>query len=163
MPWSRSGRRSHRTPLVISSGACPNVVVQAHKLLSTFLSCCNGMNQQNRLAYHNIFSLRFLGWCWLIRFICIKWCAVFSFLTHISNDIWPYLIPHWDLICFLSVPIIFLSSVHQDGDLCFQLNDVKVIVLGVYSVLSVLPFSYCHHYPRLASPASVTPDSRCSL
>ncbi len=69
------------------------------------------------------FSLWFSGCLWIQSsvgwyfFLSIKRCGILSFLTHypvhISIDIQHDIFPHWDLMCFQSVPLIFLSSVYK--------------------------------------------------
>ncbi len=77
--------------------------------------------QQNGLACCFIFSTLIFGvslnssLCRLIIFISIKRCGILSSLTHypvhISIDIQDDIFPHWDLMWFQSVPLIFLNSV----------------------------------------------------
>ncbi len=71
---------------------------------------------------HNIFTLIFgvslnSALCRLIIFNSIKQCGILSFLTHypvhISIDIQHDIFPHWDLMCFQSVPFIYFDQCNQ--------------------------------------------------
>ncbi len=94
-----------------------------YKLLSSILSCCNEISAKWTSLLHHFFTLIFgvslnSALCRLIILISIKRCGILSFLTHypvhISIDIQHDIFPHWDLMCFQSVPLIFLSCVLAD-------------------------------------------------
>ncbi len=95
-----------------------------YKLLSTILSCCNEISAKCTSLLHNFFTLIFgvslnSALCRFIILFSIKRCGILSFLTHypvhISIDILIQhdIFPHWDLMCFQSVPLIFLRSVYS--------------------------------------------------
>ncbi len=104
----------------------------SYKLLITILSCCNEISAKWTSLLHFCFFFTLIfgvslnsALCRLIIFISIKRCGILSFLTHypvhISIDIQHDIL--FFLLCFQSLPLIFLSSVYKSP----QLLDLLVI------------------------------------
>ncbi len=119
---SRSGRKYPQDTIRRLIRSMPRCCQAAYKhvgysILSTILSCCNKIfSNMDYSLLHHFFTLIFgvslnSALCRLIIFISIKRCGILSFLTHypvhISIDIQHDIFPHWDLMCFQSVPLIF--------------------------------------------------------
>lgn len=100
IPWCRSGRRSLRTPFVISLEAqhC-QACIQAH-----------GDHTNYRVLFW-VAAMKFQNF----QFHQTMWHPLIpnTLPSPYQQEISSMIFPHWDLMCFFqSIPLIFLSSVH---------------------------------------------------
>lgn len=112
MPWPRSGRRSppgHHLSWIRARGGHANY-------RTSFWVAANEIWAKRTSLPHHFSPLVFRvslnsAICRLMIFFSIKRCGILSLLTHDPVHIRKDLFSHWDLMCFQSVPLIFLSSV----------------------------------------------------